>query len=137
MAIITPALAPTTADGHRARVFQDDYILRMIDKLAAMVAELALPGRVNRAMEHELHEIEDAYGELFGIPLELLGSIDGKTLRSLVRSPEAATAVLRLLEAEASLVAANGDDARAAQRRRLADELRAIIEPSARGDAPA
>lgn len=103
--------------------FEQDYILRLARQLAMMVARIVGLGRKGK-IDEALAEAEQAYGDLLGLPPGLIDRIDAATLARLLGATEKCRAVADLLEAEAGILDAKGDQARAARRRELAEGLR-------------
>jgi len=104
--------------------YEQDYILRLARQLAEVVARILGLGRTGQLAD-ALAVAERAYGDLLGLPAGLIDRIDAATLLGLLRSPDEAHALIDLLEAEAVVLEASGDTARAARRRELATGLRA------------
>ncbi len=68
-------------------MFQEGYILRMVQQLANAIARIM---GLNQRAEHAeaLVEADRAWGELLGdIPPELASSVDSRTLAGMLRQP--------------------------------------------------
>lgn len=102
-------------------MIQDDYLHRLIRQIAQLAAAVA--GRRAEARAESVAEIDEAYGDLFGLPRGLLDRLDARTVRQLVREDQVPV-LLELLEADAALAEATGDAARAAHRREIVAGLR-------------
>ncbi len=104
-------------------MFQEDYILRMVQQLAGAIARIA---GLNQRAEHAeaLAEANRAWGELLGgIPPELAGSVDSRTLAGMLRQPARILLASQILGEQARALAGQGDAAGAARRARRALEL--------------
>jgi hypothetical protein len=104
-------------------MFQEDYILRMVQQLAAAIARIA---GLYQGEQHDqaLADAERAWGELLGdIPPELAGSIDCRTLAGMLRQPARIRLASQILGEQARALAGQGDDAVAARPARRALEL--------------
>jgi hypothetical protein len=104
-------------------MFQEDYILRMVQQLAAAIARIA---GLNQREQHDeaLADADRAWGELLGdIPPELAGSVDSRTLAGMLRQPARIRLASQILGEQARALAGQGDDAGAARRARRALEL--------------
>jgi hypothetical protein len=104
-------------------MFQEDYILRMVQQLAAAIARIA---GLNQREQHDqaLAEAERAWGELLGdIPPELAASTDSHTLAGMLRQPARIRLAHEILREQARALAARGDTAGAARHARRALEL--------------
>jgi hypothetical protein len=105
-------------------MFQEDYILRMVQQLAQAIARIT--GLNQRGAHTEaLREADRAWGELLGdIPPELAGSVDSHTLAGLLRQAARIRLASQILGEQARALAGQGDAAGAARRARRALELR-------------
>jgi hypothetical protein len=104
-------------------MFRDDYLMRMIEQLAAAIARIA---GLNRGGQHEeaLAAADAAWGELLGdIPLELAGAVDSRTLAGMLRRPDKIRLAAAILREQAHALAGLGDPLSAARRSRRALEL--------------
>jgi len=104
-------------------MYQEDYILRMVQQLAGAIARIA---GLNQREEHAeaLSESDRAWGELLGdIPPELAASVDSRTLAGMLRQPARIRLASQILGEQARALAGQGDDAGAARRARRALEL--------------
>jgi hypothetical protein len=109
--------------GYGRGMFQEDYILRMVQQLAAAIARIA---GLNRRAEHDqaLAEAERAWGELLGdIPPEIAASVDSRTLAGMLRQPARIRLAHEIVREQAHARAAQGDAAGAARHARRAVEL--------------
>jgi hypothetical protein len=103
-------------------VQREDYIMRMIEQLAAAIRKIAglrEKGEYARA----LGEAADAWEKLLEVPRELVERVDGPTLASLLRTPDKMRAAADLLIEEARVFAGNGDPLHATVCYRKAHEL--------------
>lgn len=105
--------------------------MRMIDQLVLFIAHVS---GLNGKGEHEkaLVAAEQAWGKLLDAPLDMIYSVDGKTLAGMLREPARIRAAAQLLYEQGRALAATGDPLHAALRYRSAMEL--VIE--ARAIAP-
>jgi len=104
-------------------MFQEDYILRMVQQLAGAIARIA---GLNRREQHDqaLAEAERAWGEVLGdIPPDLAASVDSRTLAGMLRQPARIRLAHEIVREQAHALAARGDTAGAARRARRALEL--------------
>jgi hypothetical protein len=105
-------------------MFQEDYILRMVQQLAQAIARIT---GLNQRAEHAeaLREADRAWGEVLGdIPPELAGSVDSRTLAGMLRQPARIRLASQILSEQASALAGQGAAAGATRRARRALELR-------------
>jgi hypothetical protein len=104
-------------------MFQRDYILRMVEQLAAAIARIA---GLNQRGQHDqaLADADQAWGELLGdIPPEIAASVDSRTLAGMLRQPARIRLASQILGEQARALAGQGDDAGTARRARRALEL--------------
>src|SRR5262245_54866277 len=118
-------------------MFQEDYILRVIQQLVDAIARIA---GLNRRGDHAraLAETGQAWGKLLDAPRELIDAVDTPTLAEMLRYPHAMRAAAQLFHEEGHALAGQGDLLRAAIRYRRAMELlleARAIEPSKDDDA--
>jgi hypothetical protein len=115
-------------------MFEDDYLLRMVQQLVDAIARIA--GLNQRAAHDEaLAVARQAWEELFGMPGELVDRVDGATLASMLREPAKLRLAAQLLVEQARALSGQGDAARAASRYCRAMELvleARVIDPSER-----
>lgn len=105
-------------------MFEEDYILRMVQRLAQAIARIS---GLNQGGDHAeaLREADRAWGELLGDILpELAGSVDSRTLAGMLRQPARIRLASQILSEQARALAGRGDAAGAAHRARRALELR-------------
>ena len=100
--------------------FRQDYFMRMVEQLAAIIARMMQLRTSGRAAD-ALAEAEHGY-DLLGLPAGLIDVLSAPALAELLGSPEKIRLVADLLEEEAASLA----DPRASQKRALAAELRAL-----------
>lgn len=102
-------------------MFEEDYILRMVQALAAAIARIA---GLNRTEDHAgaLAEAERAW-EILDVPPALARTVDTATLVGLLREPAKLRLAARLFREEARALRGQGDAARAELRTRRALEL--------------
>jgi hypothetical protein len=98
---------------------RDDYLVRQVKALAAVLARLA-GLRVSGNIEEARAELERAYSSVLGSQAELLRRVDSRTAAKLLGPPERILAMARLLNEEA---AQEDDAARSASLRFRALEL--------------
>ena len=120
-------------------MYQEDYILRMVQQLAGAIARAA---GLNQREEHDeaLAEANRAWGELLGdIPPELAASVDSHTLAGMLRQPARIRLASQILGEQARALAGQGDATGAARRARRALELllEARVAEAAAPDRPA
>jgi hypothetical protein len=97
----------------------EDYLLRQVRAIAAMLARMAGLRASGRDDEARL-ELEDAYGLLLESRAELIRRVDARTAATLLGSAEKVFALAELSREEAAL---EEDDARSAFLRERACEL--------------
>jgi hypothetical protein len=102
-------------------IFEDDWIRRQVRILSEALARMTT-SRYGPAFE-TIEQVDDAYGELFGIPADLLDAVDARTAAQLVPARQLEE-LIALLEIDAVVASRNGDEARAARRKALAGALR-------------
>ena len=114
---------------------QRDVVLRWIEQIAGVVRRMLLgpgPADLNVARAHVVEATEQLLG-----PLALLvPRLDARSAAGLLRDPERVFGLAFLLELEAEIAAAAGNDINAAQLRSRAAELRAAA-PTLLSDPPA
>lgn len=98
---------------------REDYVLRQIRGIAAMLARLA-GLRLSGSVEEARAELEKAYGSVLGPQAELLRRVDSRTAAKLLRDPERILGLAQLLREEAEQ---ESDPARGASLRVRAAEL--------------
>jgi hypothetical protein len=111
---------------------REDYLLRMIRELGAVIARmrgLAGGGQLHEAM----HTLDDAEGELLGPLAEVAPLLDSATAAHMVAEPRRIAAWARLLYERADLLRQAGDHANADLAATRALEL--AREAVARGEA--
>ncbi|HEX3482778.1 MAG TPA: hypothetical protein VHT91_47540 [Kofleriaceae bacterium] len=122
-------------------MFREDYILRMVQQLAAAIARIA---GLNQREEHDqaLAEADRAWDELLGdTPADLAASVDSRTLAGMLRQPARIRLASQILGEQARALAGQRDATGAARRARRALELllearaaeAAAPDPPARG----
>jgi hypothetical protein len=80
---------------------REDYVLRQVRAVAAMLARIA-GLRLDGAIEEARLELERAYSLLLGSRADLIRQIDAKTAATLLGSPETIHAYAQLLREEAA-----------------------------------
>ncbi len=103
---------------------RDDYVLRQIRAVAAMIARM-MGLRLGGEIEEARTELEEAYTLLLGPQAALIRRVDAATAIRLVGSVERLSAYAQLLEEEA---AQGADEARAGSLRARALEVRNRVE---------
>jgi hypothetical protein len=101
-------------------VFRRDYIQRMVERLAEALARIA-GLRAQKDLDGAEREVAEAYRVLNVDPTFL--SLDARSLIALVGDPDRLAMLARLLEEEAAVCEARGDEAGARRKRVLAAEL--------------
>jgi hypothetical protein len=81
---------------------REDYVLRQVRAVAAMLARIA-GLRLDGAIEEARLELERAYSLLLGSRAELIRRMDAKTAATLLGSPETILTLSQLLREEAAL----------------------------------
>jgi len=81
---------------------REDYVLRQVRAVAAMLARIA-GLRLDGAIEEARLELERAYSLLLGSRAELIRRMDAKTAATLLGSPESILTLSQLLREEAAL----------------------------------
>jgi hypothetical protein len=110
------------------RVIRDDYLMRMVNQLAAALARIAGLRRA-ALLEQAAEEMDAAVASLGGIDPRLAEGSDGPLLAALVTDPARREALARLLEEQAEILLARGETARA----RTTREKARALAPSGRG----
>ena len=113
--------------------FQQDYILRLMEKISFLIARI-IGLKEAGELEEALQEIEKA-GTLFpGISPELLAKIDSSTTAQLLEQSEYITAYARLVAEKASIQRQMGLNQEAQSNVKRALEL--LLESSKQGQDP-
>ena len=115
-------------------MFRDDYVLGLIQQLAACLARMSRR-RGDGRLDEALAESDRAWSELFEVPRELADAVDAATLAGLLGHPARVRAAARIFLEEGRIHAARGDALTAAVRFRRALEL--VLEARAAGPAGA
>lgn len=95
------------------RSSQQDYILRLIQQMAAVVATL-LGLRGGGKLDEALDVVSDAEGELLGPMAGAAAAVDAATAAQMIGEPLKVAAWARLLAARAELLRDGGDEEGAA-----------------------
>jgi hypothetical protein len=103
--------------------FRQDFLMRMVEQLTAVIARMLGLRKSGRAAQ-AVAEAERGY-DLLGLPSGLVDVLSAPALAELLASPEKIRLVADLLEEEAASLETLGDP-RAAQKRALAAELRRL-----------
>jgi hypothetical protein len=106
-------------------IFEDDWIQRQVRILSEALARMTT-SKYGAPFE-TIEQVDDAYGELFGIPADLLDAVDARTAAQLVPARQLEE-LIALLEIDAVVASGAGDEARAARRKALAGALR-LMQP--------
>jgi hypothetical protein len=104
-------------------VYQEDYLLRLIQQLSAFVAQIA---GLNQKGEHDqaLATADQAWGKLLeDTPRTVIDGVDTLTLAGMLREPAKIRAAAQLFVEEGRALAGKGDPQQAAARFRRAMEL--------------
>jgi hypothetical protein len=104
-------------------VFEDDFVLRMVRKLAQMVAAVLGAAAAGKHEEAE-QALEEGYQAALGPHRPMLDLLDGASLASLLEGPEHVRALGQLCEAESQLRSQQGNLALAELRSKQAAALR-------------
>ena len=111
---------------------RDDYLLRMIRELGAVVARML--GQKGGGQLHEaMQTLDDGEGELLGPLATVVPRVDSATAAHIIGDPQKIAAWARLLHERADLLRLTGDEAGAAFAATRAAEL--AREAIARGEA--
>jgi hypothetical protein len=111
---------------------REDYLLRMIQQMGAVLARML--GLKNGGQVHEaMQALDDAEGELLGPLAEVVPRVDSATAAHIVGQPLRIAAWARLLHERADLLRLAGDAAGAALTVARAGELAAEAEARAEG----
>jgi len=105
-----------------------DYILRLVEGLAKVMARIAAGRRAGR-LDEAAAEIESAVASLGGIDLRLVEVSDPAVVAALVVDPARRDVLARLAAERAGVERARGDGAAEARWRRIADALAASVPP--------
>ncbi len=103
-------------------MFREDYIIRLVQQLAAALARIA---GLNRRGDHDraLAAADQAWGELLDVPRDLADAVNTATLVGMLREPAKMRLAAQLLCEEGRAFAGKGDPERAQLRYRRAIEL--------------
>jgi hypothetical protein len=118
-------------------VFRQDYLLRLIEQIAAALARMVGHNR-KREYEHAISEASHAWSDVLGVPREVVDVVDTPTLAGMLREPDKMRAAAQLLVEEARAVAGKGDPLGGGTRYRRALELvleARAIDPTDADDA--
>jgi hypothetical protein len=119
-------------------VYQEDYILRLVQQLAAFAAQIAGLSQKGE-YDEALAAADQAWGKLLeDTPRALIDAVDTPTLAGMLREPAKIRAAAQLFVEEGRALAGKGDSQRAAARFRRAMELifeARTLDPL--GDSPA
>lgn len=127
-------------------MYSEDYLLRMFEQMADMLAHAVGAGpiahimQLNRRGAHEdaLAAIERVWDELFTGPRGMIDAVDARTIAAMLRHPAKLRLAAQLLAEEARARAGLGEAARAVRCYRRARELvleARAIAPDERDDA--
>ena len=119
-------------------MYNEDYLLRMVEQMAEMAAhlcgfsELVHIVQLNRQGDHAgaLAAIDRVWDDLFAGPRGMVQTMDSATLVAMLRQPARLRVAAQLFTEEARAWAGRGDAARAAACQRRALEL--VLEARAR-----
>lgn len=103
-------------------MIERDYIMRLVQQLAAVVARV-LRLRELEKYDQAQQELEQAYGELFGLNYELLLSLDAATAAQLLGHEEKIKIAAKLMQEESALLEKQSKFEQAHARRQRALEL--------------
>jgi dsRNA-specific ribonuclease len=98
---------------------REDYIERMIERLAAALAAILKAGKAQKA-EEALDLVHQTSLSLFGMEYRMLITIDAGSVAELLGHPEKIKALAKLVRAEAALLQQRGDSAGVSHRFRHA-----------------
>ncbi|HEX7841896.1 MAG TPA: hypothetical protein VF469_30710 [Kofleriaceae bacterium] len=103
-------------------MWEDDYILRVIQQLADAIARIV---GLNQRAEYDraLAEAEQAWSELLDLPAGLADAVDSRTLAGMLREPARIRLAAQLAQEHARALTGKGDTHGAALRSRRALEL--------------
>jgi hypothetical protein len=120
-------------------VLQDDYLQRLIRQIGQLTARLLgkrrdVPAEVWSTHDGDpplppispdsLEQVEDAYGDLFGLPRGLVDVLDATAVAALLPRPEAAIGLADLVDTDAEVSSRLGLADRARRRSALAAAIR-------------
>jgi hypothetical protein len=94
---------------------REDYIERMIERLAAALAAILKAGKAQKT-EEALDLVHQTSLSLFGMEYRMLVTIDAGSVAELLGHPEKIKALAKLVGAEADLLLRRGETAEASQR---------------------
>lgn len=120
-------------------MYQEDYILRLVQQVAAFAAHIA---GLNQKGEYDqaLAASDQAWGKLLeDTPRALIDAVDTPTLAGMLREPAKIRAAAQLFVEEGRALAGKGDSQRAAARFRRAMELifeARMLDPKGDSSAP-
>ncbi len=103
-------------------MLQDDWLLRTLRELAALVARALRLGK-SGAVDEAQQLIDEAWSRQVGMPRRMADRLDPKTLASAL-GPVRRQVAIELLLGEAQLLELGGAAERARERRARADGLR-------------
>lgn len=118
---------------------QRDYILRMIERIAALLARV-LKRRTEGDLAGARAEIAEGITDVLGPAGAMVRMVDSPTAANLLSDPDRITLYARLLDADAELQQALGDAGGATRTRRRALEMMlelALRQPERSDDAMA
>jgi hypothetical protein len=114
-------------------MYREDYLMRLIHRLAEFVARVA---GLNRKGEHEqaLAAAGQAWDELLDAPREVIASVDSATLATMLGDPAKIRIGAQLCHEEGLALEGKGDPVHAQLRYRRALEL--VLEARSRDRRP-
>jgi hypothetical protein len=109
-------------------MFEDDYFLRMVRRMAQALAAMLGAVAVGKHEEAE-QALEDGYQAALGPQRGMLDLMDGESLARLIEDRERVSGLADLCDAEVTLRTQQGHSALAALRAKQAAGLRAALGP--------
>jgi tetratricopeptide (TPR) repeat protein len=118
-------------------VFREDYIIRLIQQLVAVIARIV---GLNQKGDYDkaLAAADQAWEKLLEAPRELIDAVDTPTLAAMLRDPDKLRIAAQLFYEEGRALAGKGDPLHAQIRYRRAMEVileARAIDPQAQDDA--
>jgi hypothetical protein len=105
--------------------FENDYLKRMLQALALFVARLARRG-AGKDLGGAIEDLREAAPQLLGLDWDVLAAVDLASAKVLLRDADRARVYAELLDAEAQVHEAAGDEATAKRRRERAAAIRTL-----------
>ena len=107
---------------------REDYLLRMIAQVAAVLRRVRERLAGGAAASELMSALRDAEGELLGGRASLLKALDARTAAQLLTDPERVRTWIELLRLEAEVYRREGDEAAAAKAESRATALEEVAQ---------